>query len=147
VPDRYITQFTLLITPSFRFVTQDNTVLYRALEHGQPYKFYVLTLKEKVIHPENVVLLGNSSKEPTSHYYWDVKEIPLSTYQARIPDDSIVICYNPDFVDAISGGNAVEFPSIKIKRNILNLVGSEAKLHENSIELVLASLDHDMLHT
>ena len=64
----------------------------------------------------------------------------------RIPDETIIIRYNPDYVQALEGGNNIEFPKIIIKPDILKLVGSEAKLHELSNSWFLAALNTDTIH-
>ena len=137
---RYQTQFYLLITEDFQFKCAfDNTINYLKIDTEQPYTFYVLTLKEKTS-------LSFAAKERSPEYYWDIKKMPLPYHNGRIPDTTIIICYNPAFIDTLKGGNMVELPTIRIKPNILNLVGSESKLHEKSIELLLASLDYDSIH-
>lgn len=147
IPDeRHQTRFTLLITESFQFKTEDNVVHYLKLAHDQPYKFYAITLKERLISTEGINTLTNQPKEPITQYYWDVKEMRLPYEDGRIPDTTIIVCCNPDYIDYLQGGSVVELPTIYIKRNILSLVGSESKLHEKSVELLLASLDYDMMH-
>jgi hypothetical protein len=147
--DRYQTFFTLLITEEIQFSTFENTVRYLKVDPKKPYKFYTLALKERII-PQDITTLCEFPKQPKeirTEYTWDVKEIDLPYADGRIPDMTVILCYNPAFVDAITGGNAVELPTIKIKKNILSLVGSESNLHDASVEMILSSLDYDTLHS
>lgn len=143
---RYQTQFTLLITESFHFKTEENAVQYLKISPEQPYKFFVLNLKERLIQSESNLSLSNQLKEPQTYYYWDIKQMNLPFEDGRIPDTTIIVCYNPEYISHLKGGNIVELPTLYIKPNILNIVGSESKLHEQSVELLLASLDYDMMH-
>ncbi|HZW61357.1 MAG TPA: hypothetical protein VFF04_03960, partial [Candidatus Babeliales bacterium] len=137
--DRSLTEFTLLIADSIFFELQENTVKYLKLNPKHPYKFYVLILKEIV--PEIFDTANNRNEQTT--YKWIIKEAALPFYNGRIPDNTIIICFDPNFIETVRGGNAVEFPTVFVKNNILNIIGSESKLHEKSAELLLSSLDYD----
>ena len=89
-----------------------------------------------------------------SHLYQDVeytyewlsheeKNIPAN---GRIPDDSIVVCYKPEYVQSLKGGNAFELPRIIIKKDIVKLAGSEEKLSDISVTLAAASIDMNAIH-
>ena len=47
----------------------------------------------------------------------------------------------------LNGGSKLELPAIIIKHNVIDLMGSEEKLHEASVKLQIASLDTDTIHT
>ncbi len=140
--DRYKTTFTLLITNAHAIdcTATDNTIHHLKIDTKHSYKLYVLTLKERI------VTSPSSTKEPRTEYMWDSERITLSADDSRIPDNTIIVCYNPDFIDKIEGGNAVTLPTLYVKDNIISLLGSESKLHEKSIELLLSSLDYDAIH-
>ncbi len=141
--DRSQLHFTLLITDCFAFHTEHNTGKYIKIDPQQPYKYYILTLKE--ITPDSPEYCAKP-KGSTTQYTWVVKEVPLPFPNGRVPDDTLIMCYNPDFIDSVRGGNVVALPTIFIKPNIVALVGSEDKLHDASDELVLSSIDYNMLH-
>ncbi len=79
-------------------------------------------------------------------YTWAIRQLELQLPDGRIPDETIIIRYHPDYVYALEGGNNIEFPKIIIKPDILKLVGSEAKLHELSNKWFLAALNTDTIH-
>lgn len=148
--EKYKRYFYLLVSETVQFESEQNTNTVKFLKTNpkQPYKFYLLRL---VQNSANGNLIKN--KEPLSgkdadeeSYSWNVEEKELPE-NGRIPDDAIIVCCNADFVQSLQGGNALEFPSIMIKENIVDLVGSEAKLHENSELLLLSLLDLDALHS
>ncbi|HSW74155.1 MAG TPA: hypothetical protein VLG71_03275, partial [Candidatus Limnocylindria bacterium] len=140
--DRYKTTFTLLITNAHAIgcTATDNTIQHLKIDTKHPYKLYVLTLKERVITSPV------STKEPRTEFIWDIERITLPADDGRIPDNTVIVCYNPDFIDKLEGGNAVTLPTLYVKDNIISLVGSESKLHEKSVECLLASLDYDAIH-
>ena len=128
---KYKSYFYLLIAQPehINFDLEDNTVKSLRLNPDSPYKFYTL---EYVSHKDK-----NST--------WIVKEVTLTT-ETKIPDETIILCYNPDYIDKLVGGSTIEFPKIMVRDDILNLVGSETALHEQSSKLLLSSLDYDALH-
>ena len=139
--ERQRTTFYLLITKTIAYDTiEKNTIRHLTISPSQPYKFYRLTL-----YAQEPSLFDEAPKNQKPTYTWNIQEQRLP-FKNRIPDDAIIICYNPEYVDSIEGGNAIELPTIHIKSDIVDLVGSENMLHEKSVELLLSSLDHDALH-
>jgi hypothetical protein len=115
-------------------------VPFLKLKNNCPHKFYALQLipgqprkrkKGESIQPE---------------YTWIVRELNLQLPDGRIPDETIIVRYSPEYVEAIEGGNAIEFPKIIIKNDILKLVGSETKLHDISNQWFLAAMNTDTIH-
>ena len=129
-------RFSLLIDPSL-----------------QEYKFYQFELVKK-----NAEQNGESKdktksiknhEQPENHnadYHWVIEEDHLALEDGRIPDDTVIICYKPSYIEGLQGGTKLEFPHIRIKNNILQLAGSEDQLHDTSITLLLSSLDYDTIH-
>lgn len=76
---------------------------------------------------------------------WTVTERLLPANR-RIPDSTIIVECPASHIAKVTGGNRFQLPSIIIKDNIVALAGSEEKLQESAIELLLASLDCDALH-
>jgi len=126
--------FYLVVTNTINYaIREHNTVAHLTIDPKKPYKLYHLQFVQ-----------GFDQDAP---YRWLVEEQRLPLKNGRIPDDAIIICYDPNFVESVGGGNAIELPTIHIKSNIVDLLGSEKKLHDKSIELLLASIDHNALHS
>lgn len=104
-----------------------NTVQNFKVKPDRPYKLYSLEM------------VGDSS--------WRVKQEHLDQSMGLIPDDAILVCYNPAYIAGVAGGNEIDLPKIFIKENIVSLTGSEDSLNETSTELLLSCLDFDTLHT
>lgn len=134
------TFFCLLVAPSIEFGSHENTVPFLKLQKNCPYKFYGMELVK--------VETQDKKKKKTSpfEYTWIVRELNLSLPDDRIPDDTIIVRYHPDYIQSIEGGNMVEFPKIIIRPDILKLTGSEAKLHDISNRWFLAALHTDTIH-
>lgn len=125
----YRTHFYLVITPPSYFfeMIESNVVNYQKIRSGQPYKFYEVT-------------------QDREQKKWSVKQLVIPSDTGRIPDQAIIICYDPEYIDTLKGGDSLQLPTIYIKDDILDLAGSEEKLHEQSIKYVLASLRLDPFH-
>ena len=112
--------------------TETNTVQYLKTRSDAPYKFYILELVDAV--------------DKNEKSYWRVKQTYLPD-SGRIPDDAIIVCYNPDFVEKISGGSELEFPKICIREDILSVTGSDSLLHDQTVQALLSSIDYNSLHS
>ena len=132
--------FYLLISPEIEFCSR-NTIPFLNLKPNASYKFYAL---QKV--PVEVKNKRKRQESNQLEYTWIIKELVLTLPNGRIPDETIIVCYHPDYIQTVEGGNAIEFPKIMIKPDILTLVGSEAKLHQLSNRWFLAALNTDMIH-
>lgn len=136
------TFFYMLITPDVEFCSPDNTIPYLRLKKDRPYKFYTLEL----------TMVPSKSKkrklnDPGFEYVWIIKEIDLASITGgKIPDDTVIVCYHPDYIQGLEGGSMVELPKIIIKPDVVKLAGSEAKLYEQSDRWFLAALNTDTIH-
>lgn len=146
------TLFYVVVTPKIKFVSNENTIEYLKLISGLPYKFYVIELNttEEITQKKRVKfsLTSNDQLIPCStntKYSWTIKEL-TNLPAGRIPDETIIICFDPTYIQKLEGGNAIEFPRIVVKPDLLKLVGSEAKFHELSTKWFLAALDTDTIH-
>jgi len=116
-----------------------NTVCYWYINETSPYKFYRLELVEDY---------DTTTGKPC--FTWVAKELCLlhdDLDNLRIPEDAITICYPPHLVANLEGGTAIDLPTIVVAPDVLSLVGSEDKLHDKSIEMLLSTLDINALHT
>lgn len=161
--------FYLLISESISFHQVDsdhpeeaqNTIGYFRVPKKQDYKLYKLQLVCEQPEQRNTMLqnyrlmldadvtnrLGQKDKKKQQPMYsWRVTEQTLQEGTRSIPEDTIIVYYYPHLIESISGGSKFELPTIKIKSDLITLVGSELKLHELSDGLVLSCLDHDSLH-
>lgn len=137
---RHRTSFYIVITNNIKYKIQErNTISHLIVDPKKPYKLY----RVDFVPQQYTFDFDNEQQQ----YVWQVEEQRLSLKNGRIPDDAIIICYNPDFIESVRGGNAIELPTVHIKSNIVALLGSEEKLHDKSIELLLASIDHDAIHS
>lgn len=134
------TFFYLLIAPSIEFGSHENTVPFLKLQKNCPYKFYGMELVKVETQDKK------KKKSSPFEYAWIVRELNLCLPDDRIPDDTIIVRYHPDYVQSIEGGNMIEFPKITIRPDILKLTGSEAKLHDISNRWFLAALHTDTIH-
>lgn len=133
--------FWLLIiseVPEFKMVSS-GTVDYLRVEPTQNYKFYSLSLELKT--PSN---RSNRIQQP--EYTWIINECEIPDKQGRLPEDTLIIAYNPHFVDHLAGGSSTELPTIFIRNDILILNGTEDQFYEKSIEILLSSIDYNAIH-
>lgn len=132
--DRRNTTFFLLITPSIKYEMAGNTIKYLKVDQQEPYAFYMLRF------------VTSTDKDGKPSYAWKVIEHELLFEDGRVPDNTLIMCYNPEFIDRIEGGSAMTLPTIFIKSDIVDVVGSQQNLHDASIEMLLSSLDYDAIH-
>ncbi len=115
----------------------NNTAAYYKLEQGQPYKFYSLLLV-----PE----FSGENEQAQLRYSWHIKNEVIYHDDLKIPDNTIIIRYNPNWISGIHGTNNFELPTIEVMPNVLQLCGSEQSFYEKSTQIMLASLDFDTMH-
>lgn len=139
--DKKRTHFTLIITEKIQFKSEENTILYLKLADEQPYKFYSLQLIKTDPQAQEE---KDSRKDPI--YQWIIEEQKVSLEDGRIPDDAIIICIDPSYIEKLEGGNAIELPKIFIKEDAVQLAGSESKFDDSWTKILLSSLDADSIH-
>jgi len=122
----------ILITQYVQPKVEDGIVRYLKISRKQAYKLYKLTFVETGKN-------GNS-------YRWNIREKQLDAKRI-IPDDTLIVIFNPQYIEKVDEGSNFELPKVWIKQNILELAGSEEKLHDEVNELLMASLDLNILHT
>lgn len=163
--------FYLLISEAIQFhqiesdheTETQNTISFFRVPQKQPYLLYKLTLVCEQSEQNSTGPLQNykhtfegdianhfgnkKGKKMQEKYVWKITEETLSKETGRIPDDTIIVYYYPHLIESISGGSKFELPTIKMKSDILTLVGSEKTLHELSDCLLLSCLDHEPLYS
>lgn len=141
--NKHLHHFYLLITESISYTLKNNetinelqTVDYIRVPDNQLYKMYELELTTKRV----------TEDDQESFYYWAINEKQLDDDSQRIPDETIIVLYSPEYIETVMGGNTFELPSIVVKSDVVDLAGSEQQLYNKSIELQLASLNSDTIH-
>lgn len=125
----------ILITEQINWDAEENTIKYLKTDSHKPYKCYKLIAQQ----------YNSFDKKNNTNDYWHVEEISLEQ-DGRIPDNTIIILFNPHLVESLSGGNSVTLPSIILYNDILDRIGTEEQLHINMQELLLSSIDIDSIH-
>jgi hypothetical protein len=161
--------FYLLVTEAIQFHQLEsehdeeeaqNTISFFRVPQKQAYKLYKLNLAcERQEQSDNPLqsykhmfegdgashFNPKNGKKKQEKYVWKITEETLSKETRRIPDDTIIVYYYPHLIESIAGGTKFELPTIKMKTDILTLVGSEKNLHDLSNGLLLSCLDHEPL--
>lgn len=142
--DRDCITFYLLVTSSLQCeASEENTVQYLKTDTEKPYKFYKMKLMRAA--RKRYSTPSEKEKKPGEDS-WIVKQKELSI-DGRIPDDTIIVLLNAEYVDNLKPDKGFELPTIVIKNNVLEIAGSESVLHDNAIKLLLSSLDYNPLHS
>jgi len=130
--------FYLVICEHIQPHTQEeNLVRYLKIKPNTPYKMYRLDL---------IQVPSKDPKRP--HAYereWQIREVRVAT-DGRIPDYAIIVCYNPDFIGELEVSSHLELPVIKIRPDILTIVGSQEAFQLVSLQALLSSLENDLIH-
>lgn len=139
-------QCYILITQKIQFESRphknqqlaNNTINYLKVPPHQPYIFYELTLTE------------TKDKQDKTVSSWIVEQKTLDPLTNQIPDETIIVCYDPSYVDSLktlSGENsAFTIPTITLKPNLIALLGSEDELQKSSTRMLIAAIDPDTVH-
>lgn len=130
----------LVIAKDICLKSDHNVVFYLYLKKQSPYKFYYLQRKGHYDEATRRMKLG-----------WNVKELALledTEGNLRLPDDAIVIYYEPKFIEGLDtlSDNPLDLPRINVVDDILSLVGSEKLLHSTSDTLLCTALTMDTIH-
>lgn len=126
-------------------MAEDNTISHLELKKDTAYKCLQLT---RVTHelPAVANSAADVAKSLASSESWTVEQRTLRT-DNLIPDNAIILCCNPEFMNCSSGGNSFELPTLVVSKDIVKKLGSETAVHEKADTLLLSCLDLDTLHT
>jgi hypothetical protein len=146
VPEsRDISLITFIIVEPQNITLQkadDNTIQHLTLAKNAPYKCFQATRITIDATAEN----SGRTNKTTPTESWRVEKRKLHE-DGNIPDNALIICSTPDFIDDISGGNSIDLPTIHICSDVLTKIGSEAALHEAADTFLITCLNLDTLHT
>ncbi len=135
--DQRNTPLYILVTKHVHWGSKENTIKYLKTDINKSYKLYLITPHES--------LPGKKQEDTEAH--WGIQEITLDT-DGKLLDEfnTIIVIFNPDWIDTLEGGNSITLPNLRVYSNILERVGTERELHAMAEELLLASLDSDSIH-
>ncbi len=142
--DKRRTIFPIVITENVQWEMEDNsnTVKYLKIPHKQAYKLYTIELIKYTNEPK-----ASGSHQGTPYTYeWIIEEETSTLKDGRLPDDAVVIYFDPAYIESLEGGSAFELPRIVIKKSIASRAGSEKKLRDLSDLLALSSPDLKAIH-
>lgn len=136
----------LIVTPQIEFACQDNVVKCLTLCPRQAHRVYVLELiaPENALDPQSKRFSLTSIDQTTPH--WQVKEMIAPISNARIPDESLIVCLDPYWIQSVEGGNIVELPKITIRNDIVRIAGSQDKVQEEAAKWLIAAINTDTIH-
>lgn len=139
-------QFNMVFTPYVGFASKagsseetnqfDNTIEYLRAAHNDNKLFRLALIPKFQEHKGQGQIV----------YQWRVIEDKIVATDDKIPDEAIIICYDPSWVDILPGNNEFELPTIEVKHNVIDLCGSPSKFYEKSAQFLLAAINSDALH-
>jgi hypothetical protein len=134
--------FHVLVTKDFSYETvaqpgsSPNLISHLCVNPHCTYKLFEMKVQE----PDAATKAKNEQASQTPRA-WQIKEVFLPDNK-RVPDNAIIIYYDPACIEKPSGGRALELPTITVKKDIM----TEQNLFDLSNELLLSALDNDALH-
>jgi len=142
--DKNCKTFYILVAETIIPYVKNGTVQYLKVSPYQDYKFYKIDIVREGDQKNSI---QNRLFEQNGSFKWKVREFPLGA-DGRIPDDTLMIIFDPECIAKIEGGTNLELPKIIMKQNMLDLFDrSEEKLREKETELLMSSLDLNIIHT
>lgn len=140
--DSQTTFYTLIITDNLEFVAEHNIIKYWKIRKNKPFKSFSLETTSK----EKLCSLEDCTDQEQPQIGWKILPLNKDLIEGHIPDDAIIICVNPAYVDCLQSGSTTTLPAIKMRSDLLALVGSENKLHEFADKLLLELINYDTFH-
>ncbi len=135
-------RYSIVVTPALDFATTpqvDATMIsFMKLAQGQDYKMFNLFLAPKFADPNDT--------HAKLEYNWRVNNDFIFNQERKIPDDAIVICMDPMWVDRFAPATEFELPTLHIKSDIATLCGSQENFYDESTKILLAAMDSDAFH-
>ncbi len=144
--DQNDTFLRLLITDQLSFVAEHNVIKHLTVPKQATYKLYNLQM-----HATEPMLCSfdgfANNKKNSGTKKWTIQEIPQGLKNRRVPDDAIIVCCSHTYVKSVEGGSSTSLPTIIMRPDLIAMLGSEKKLHNETNETVLTLLELDTLHT
>ena len=136
--DKACSHFYILITQNIKAKVEDNTVRNLTVNPKENPKFYRIQMIQTNRTPKHH--LAQNNKNEKEEFSWKITRLKVHE-DGIIPDNTLLIVFNPEYVEKLEGGNNLELPKIIIKKDILARAGSQAKLLEEANTLIMASID------
>ena len=131
----HINQFILVITPQVNHKSEGNNIKYLERIENQPCRVFYLT--------NNVDNTINSN--------WSILEEDIDNLPLRLPDESLVILMNPNYLDSlknkVDNENNINNIVINLPELIIKQTITQEELTTASIYALLASFDSNAIHT
>jgi len=113
--------------------TSPNLISHLCVNPDCTYKLFELKIQE--------VDAATKARNEQASCAWQITEIFLPDNK-RVPDNAIIVYYDPACIDKPNGGRTLELPTIRVKNDSM----TGRKLYDYSNELLLSALDRDALH-
>jgi hypothetical protein len=127
-----------------------NTIEHIQIIPKSKYLYYQVRLEEDLPannQDEYAMLMNIAHGKQKLTYRWAIQEQKILAADGTIPDETIIVCYASHCIQGLASFNSSELPTIRMKEDLLKLVGSELKFKEFSDKFVIASLDTDTIHS
>ncbi len=139
----YCLDFYFLFTEgeniTFTLKDNDELAINNTIDH--------LTLEEKAKYRIFKATINNNYDRKTKKttVTWTIKEMALSQTR-QIPDSTLIFPIPAHYVKELSGGDAMQLPTIIIKDNVHLLAGGEDKMHELALRQAATCPDLKAIH-
>lgn len=147
--DRSTRKLYLLVAEQSLFEAEENTIKYLKVRPQDSYKLWSLELvhKKQLDEVESKITGGiKLNADEKSKYAWIIKEEVVPHDTGQLPDNTVILLFDPKLIDRLEGGSGVELPKMMITPDVLKQVGSEKALHDISAQYLLSALDCDAFH-
>lgn len=145
--------FSLLITEDIEFTSKGNTVSYLKRIPEQEYSWYdiTLTLCKKQQDPISLEVNDNKKAEipQEQSYTWDIEKRNHDETPERIPEHTIVLLTNPNYIESLKaepsvpGSIDITLPTIIFKKDI-----NKKEFEETALSILVgAALNLNAIHT
>ena len=115
---------------------QSNTIAYRKIKEGKLYKLYSLTLVPEITGQDRHI-----------KYSWRIHMERLTDNERKIPDEAIVVHTKPEWVASLDGSKGFEFPTIRMREDLITLAGSQAALADELDALAMGRTKSDIFYS
>ena len=144
--DRNQKRFYVLVTEVVRCVPPSHakgcstTVDHLAVPEGyEDYKLYALSLEQ------DASSVGGDGKQEKK-YSWRMQEELRLLDDRSIPDETLIVVWDPKTVSHFDGGSSTELPSLMLRSDLISYFGTEQKMQRYAVALQLRAIDLNTFH-
>ena len=136
-------RYCFVITPSIDFAMTPKSdgkpmIEYMRLAHGQDYKMFTLLLVPQVKQADD--------PDQSLRYGWRVKPDLILNREQKIPDDAVIVCLDPSWIDSMKGSNEFELPTLSLRSDLSAVCGSYEQFYTQTMHIMLSVMDSDTFH-